>query len=357
MHAVSIVFPPFIIRGDYAVISRRILPLDSFRSFLLKLPVILFTLMSTSLSIVCDAQQTCDPDESRSMRFTYSVKIPAPADPIDHLAIWVPLPQTDPGIQSVSDLTIVAPGNYRITTDPEFGNEMIYLDITHLQGEILISWSANIKRRLDAGQGALPVIPRYLKSNRLIPLNDKTRAVAEKVGSRKSNRPVADRAKLIFDDVLDNMEYNKKLPGYGQGDFCRSVSVCKGNCTDFHARFTGIGRASDIPVRFTMGIPLKAGQNRYNSYHCWAHWFDGATWQPVDISEADKIAATRPEKAQWYFGHLDCDRIALTWGRDITLSPPQAGEPLNYFVFPYVEADGKAMKLDKSMWQFSWTDR
>jgi hypothetical protein len=28
-------------------------------------------------------------------------------------------------------------------------------------------------------------------------------------------------------------------------------------------------------------------------------------------------------------------------GRDITLSPAQAGPPLNYFIYPYVEVDGK----------------
>jgi len=29
-------------------------------------------------------------------------------------------------------------------------------------------------------------------------------------------------------------------------------------------------------------------------------------------------------------------------GRDLRLSPPQDGEPLNYFVYPYVEVGGKA---------------
>ena len=28
-------------------------------------------------------------------------------------------------------------------------------------------------------------------------------------------------------------------------------------------------------------------------------------------------------------------------GRDLVLNPPQQGEPLNYFVFPYAEIDGK----------------
>ena len=34
----------------------------------------------------------------------------------------------------------------------------------------------------------------------------------------------------------------------------------------------------------------------------------------------------------------------------------QAGAPLNYAVFPYAEADGQPVKLDKSMWSFTWAD-
>jgi hypothetical protein len=29
-------------------------------------------------------------------------------------------------------------------------------------------------------------------------------------------------------------------------------------------------------------------------------------------------------------------------GRDLRLNPPQQGEPLNYFVYPYVEVAGQA---------------
>ena len=46
-------------------------------------------------------------------------------------------------------------------------------------------------------------------------------------------------------------------------------------------------------------------------------------------------------------------RSAAT-GRDVKLSPKQDGPPLNYFVYPYVEVDGKPYdKLDK---QFSFEE-
>ena len=44
--------------------------------------------------------------------------------------------------------------------------------------------------------------------------------------------------------------------------------------------------------------------------------------------------------------------MQLSTGRDIALSPKQDGPALNYFVYPYVEVDGKPYdKLDK---QFSF---
>jgi len=46
--------------------------------------------------------------------------------------------------------------------------------------------------------------------------------------------------------------------------------------------------------------------------------------------------------------------VQLSTSRDIALSPKQDGPALNYFVYPYVEVDGKPYdKLDK---QFSFEE-
>ena len=59
---------------------------------------------------------------------------------------------------------------------------------------------------------------------------------------------------------------------------------------------------------------------------------------PVDISEGWK----HPEKKDYFFGAHDDNRVQFSMGRDVVLSPKQDGEPLNYFVYPYVEVSGKA---------------
>jgi transglutaminase-like putative cysteine protease len=261
---------------------------------------------------------------------------------------------SDPGVQTVSDLRIEAPEGYRLTREPEYGNQILYCAVEAPTASTKISWSAIVTRFEDRGQGTLPTGPRYLQRDRLVPVDGKAADMAGQLGATGSGTVDA-RAKRIYDDVLASMVYDKSGEGWGRGDFEHAVTVCRGNCTDFHSRFVGVGRAAGIPVRFTMGIPMKADPSgEYDSYHCWAHYRDGGRWKPVDISEADKVADKDPGKAEWFFGHLDYNRISLTFGRDIRLEPPQKGDRLNYFVFPHVEADGTELKLGKSSWKFTY---
>ena len=76
-----------------------------------------------------------------------------------------------------------------------------------------------------------------------------------------------------------------------------------------------------------------------SGYHCWGEFYaQGIGWVPVDASEAAK----NPAKREYFFGAHDENRVEFTIGRDLILEPQQRGEPLNYFVYPYAEVDGKA---------------
>jgi hypothetical protein len=51
---------------------------------------------------------------------------------------------------------------------------------------------------------------------------------------------------------------------------------------------------------------------------------------------------------------MNDNRLQFSGGRDIRLDPPQQGEPLNYFIYPYAELDGKPVGLKS---EFSFQDR
>jgi transglutaminase-like putative cysteine protease len=157
-----------------------------------------------------------------------------------------------------------------------------------------------------------------------------------------------EKARAIYNHVVATVKYDKSGTGWGRGDIYYACDARRGNCTDFHAIFIGYCRAVGIPARFAIGFPLPAdrGAGQVSGYHCWAEFYaKGIGWVPVDASEAAK----NPAKREYFFGAHDENRIEFSQGRDLTLAPKQHGEPLNYFIYPYVEIDGKpSSSLEKS---------
>jgi len=64
-----------------------------------------------------------------------------------------------------------------------------------------------------------------------------------------------------------------------------------------------------------------------------------------ELAEKITLEQAKPLR-EYYFGAVDESRIAIGTGRDLVLNPPQSGEPLNYFMYPYAEADGKPLNED-----------
>lgn len=89
--------------------------------------------------------------------------------------------------------------------------------------------------------------------------------------------------------------------------------------------------------------------------HCWAEFYMlGYGWVPVDPSDARKAMLEKnikdtkevKELIGYFFGSIEENRIAYQTGRDLTLNPPQKDGKLNYFMYPYAEADGKPLNED-----------
>jgi len=192
---------------------------------------------------------------------------------------------------------------------------------------------------------------RLVAPDSLIPTDGKIKALAVDVTGSQTGTIA--KAKAAYDYLFTNMRYDKTGSGWGRGDALWACDAKRGNCTDFHSPFIGMLRADRIPARFDIGFPLPENKDKGDipGYHCWAEFYATKTgWIPVDISEAWKAK----EKENYFFGSVDANRVQFSTGRDITLSPKQDGPALNYFVYPYVEVDGRPHeKLDK---QFSFEE-
>lgn len=295
----------------------------------------------------------------RHFELIYDVTVsglPASAEVVD---VWLPVPQDSPQ-QDVSLIEIDSPVAGEFLGEGEYGNRVYHLRMKPpADGIIRLSQRVEVTRReqsvaLSAKQVRRlksDEFERYLKPNEMVPLTERFAGIAEE-RTRGLGGPM-DRSRALYDYVLDRMSYDKSGDGWGRGDANYACDIGTGNCTDFHSLFIALQRTLKTPARFWIGFPLPAerGAGEIDGYHCWAEfWVPELGWVPVDISEADK----HPERAEYFFGNVDENRIVFTLGRDLILPPGQKGPPINFFVYPHVEVDGEVW--DKVERRFSFRD-
>ena len=288
----------------------------------------------------------------RSFEFTYQVHFPPHADLSGTTRLWIPLPQAD-GFQDIRSLHIDSPVWYSQGRDPEYGNRYalftptakqsaagfdVTLRFTAVRREHKVSLNSPSLMNISTPSSHEPNLQRYLEPDKLVPLNGTIAELARE--HTAGDTTTLEKARHIYDYVLDTMRYDKTGEGWGRGDAIWACTAKRGNCTDFHSLFIGMMRSSGIPVRFEIGFPLPEGKSEGDiaGYHCWAEFYlGGVGWVPVDASEAWK----NPAKRDFFFGAHDTNRVFFTYGRDIRLSADQKGEPLNYFIYPYAENAGR----------------
>lgn len=297
------------------------------------------------------AEQTID---SRAFLFTYSAKVTG-LEPGQEARIWLPVATTND--DQVVTVVKQSPEG-KITKESKYGNSIYYLQAkAGVDGSLPVSITYRVNRREVRGDANAGTISRaeaelFLKPDAKVPVAGKPlMLLVDK--SLPSNQFQLGRS--LYETVNEHMVYSKDQPGWGTGDAEWACDSRFGNCTDFHSLFISLSRVKGMPAKFEMGfsIPEEVGAGEVKGYHCWAKFNpEGKGWVPVDISEADK----HPEMSEYYFGNLTADRVAFTVGRDITLEPRQDGPPLNFFIYPYVEVDGKAYPTEKVERAFSYED-
>lgn len=298
---------------------------------------------------------------SRHLEFHYDVLLKGIPSDAREVQVWIPvLPGNDH--QVIEDFSVELAQGYRISEDKIYKNKILNVSLKPPFNDSMFSLSVHYRlTRFEYTNGPGQVgslsarghrredLVKFLKGDRLVTLSPRVQEMAAKI--TKEKKTTLEKARAIYDYVFQNVSYDKTIPGWGRGDTERVCAIRAGNCTDFHSLFISLSRASGIPAKFVIGVPFEKGvrQGETSQYHCWAEFYDEHLgWIPVDISEAWKDKS----KYEYYFGTIGEDRLELSQGRDIILEPPQAGEPLNYFVYPYVEVDGREFKKVGILFRF-----
>jgi transglutaminase-like putative cysteine protease len=292
---------------------------------------------------------------TRTFLFNYTAIVDdLPAGTVARL--WLPVPSSNED----QDVTIVAtdlPAEGRFGREALYGNHMLYVEVKGNGAPVPMTVTYRVTRRevkgnIDKMASGLQTPARFLQPDAKVPIDGKPLELIK--GKTVPMNQVA-AARMFYDIVNSHMRYSKEGTGWGRGDSAWACESGFGNCSDFHSLFISLARSQKIPAKFEIGFPLpeKRGAGDIPGYHCWAKFRPaGKDWIPVDISEANK----NPPMRDYYFGNLTEDRVAFSTGRDLDLVPRQAGEPLNFFIYPYAEIDGKPLPADRIQRKFYFQD-
>lgn len=299
------------------------------------------------------------PGETRKFSVQYVGKISDIPIGTKQLRVWLPAPQSST-VQVIDKLEFFP--RAQITTEPKYGNRIGYLELENPGTNVDVRMSFHCARQeirlnlaglAEDGKEPSVMFEVFKKPDRLVLVDDEMQTLSRQITAGK--RGTLAEARAIYDYVLDKMTYDKNHAGWGLGSTRHACDVGKGNCTDFHALFNSLCRAQGIASGFEIGLYLPYERNKQEplgGYHCWAFFrVPGKSWVPVDCSEADRF----PDRKDYFFGNHTANRVTLSTGRDIVLEPKQAGPPLNFFLNPYAEADGKPVKTEKT-WTYQELD-
>ncbi len=305
-----------------------------------------------SIGFVSSAARGADESmKSRHFTFTYSTDIKGLSKG-DDVRVWLPVPPSN-SEQTIKILD--RPADATVGDEARFGNRMLFVKrIVEADGTISLAARFDVSRTEIRGDSAPESSDpqQFLKADAKVPVGGKTLKLLD---GRSLPSDQLQAAHMLYDVVDDHMVYRKDKPGWGNGDAEWACDSGYGNCTDFHSLFISLARATNIPAKFEIGflLPEQRGSGTIAGYHCWAKFKpEGHGWMPVDISEANQ----HPEQRTYNFGNLTENRVTFSVGRDLILEPKQAGPPVNFFVYPYVEVNGKVIEKERIEKRFAFED-
>jgi transglutaminase-like putative cysteine protease len=220
---------------------------------------------------------------------------------------------------------------------------------------------------------------RFLQPSALLPTDGIVKTTAD--GIVKGFKTDTDKARAIYDWVVENTYRDPKVRGCGVGDvkFMLENKSFGGKCGDLNALFVALARAAGVPARDVYGIRVADSRRGYKSLgrsgditkaqHCRAEFYSQTTgWVPVDpadvrkvILEEDggrkiddpKVVAAR----KYLWGNWEMNWLAFNYAHDIAL--PGSNKPkLGFFMYPNAEtADGRIDQLDPDNFKYNIVSR
>lgn len=224
-------------------------------------------------------------------------------------------------------------------------------------------------------------LEHFLRPTRLLPtdgiVKDTAMAITGGAGTD------LDKARAIYDWVVDNSFRNPKTRGCGIGDirFMLESRDLGGKCADINALYVGLARAAGLPARDVYGIRIAksnqgfrslgtSSENITKAQHCRAEvYIGGYGWVPVDPADVRKVALEEPpgnrplddklvsRARARLFGSWEMNWMGYNFAHDVAL-PGSTGAPAGFLMYPQAEASGGRIdSLDPENFKYQITSR
>ena len=193
-----------------------------------------------------------------------------------------------------------------------------------------------------------------------------------------------EKAKAIYNWVVDNTHRDPKTRGCGQGDvkLMLETNNLGGKCADINAVFVALARSVGVPARDVYGIRIADSARGYKSLgksgditkaqHCRAEFYaSGYGWMPVDPADVRKVIleetgglpANDPKVLairDYLFGNWEMNWVAYNYDHDITLPGSALGKQgaIPFLMYPQAEnKEGRFDSLDPDNFKYKITSR
>jgi len=224
-------------------------------------------------------------------------------------------------------------------------------------------------------------LEHFLRPTKLLPTDGIVKATANEI-TKGANTDV-EKARAIYDWIVENTARNPKTRGCGAGDirFMLESKDLAGKCADLNALYVGLARAAGVPARDVYGIRVAKSELGYKSLgassenvtkaqHCRAEvYLSDYGWVPVDPADVRKVLLEEPpgnrsleddmvkNARARLFGSWEMNWMAYNFAHDVAL-PGSNGAPVGFFMYPQAEtAEGRLDSLDPDNFKYEITSR
>lgn len=328
------------------------------------------------------------PGTWRTFEFTTRVEL---LDVKGGATVWLPIPSVNSVYQQ--SLESAWQGNaatMQQTTDEKYGARMLRAQFSGSEAKPVVELTSRVRTQNRALDWSRPTPMRedpatlryWLASTELMPTDGIVRETAVRV--TKGARTDVDKARLLFDWVVDNTYREPKVRGCGVGDIKAMLETGNmgGKCGDINALFVGLCRSVGVPARDVYGIRLVPSAFGYKelsgnpanlarAQHCRAEVFLAQHgWVAMDPADVGKVM--RLETPEWIkttkhpvvapvnralFGGWEGNWLAFNTAHDVAL-PGAKGPRLGFFMYPAAEnAQGRVDSLEPDQFKYSITAR